>query len=203
LKVAATLFAQRGFESVSIAEIGYESGVTGPAIYRYFTSKEQLLASIFGHLHERFKEGLTAISARRLEGRDAIEALVDLQIDLAMEEPEKIKIANSEWQHLPGAEAAQLREASRGYLDAYLQRVRDVRPDLSPEEVDTTVHGLLALVNSIALRRNLDPPPPKVHRRLRLMALSVVFDAGFKENENVGNSKTGRPHQPNPDSSAR
>jgi len=53
LKVAATLFSERGYDSVSINDIGFAAGVTGPAIYRYFPSKEALLLSIYEHLYRR------------------------------------------------------------------------------------------------------------------------------------------------------
>ena len=61
LKVAAQLFAENGFDSVSINEIGIAAGITGPAIYRYFASKEALLVSAYKRLYERFSDGIGAI----------------------------------------------------------------------------------------------------------------------------------------------
>src|SRR5580698_9327869 len=43
LATAAELFAHRGFHGVSIDELGAAVGVSGPALYRYFPSKDAML----------------------------------------------------------------------------------------------------------------------------------------------------------------
>ena len=40
---AARLFAERGFAAVSTADLGDAVGMSGPALYRHFASKEALL----------------------------------------------------------------------------------------------------------------------------------------------------------------
>ncbi|MFI5953914.1 TetR/AcrR family transcriptional regulator [Cryptosporangium sp. NPDC051539] len=51
LAAAARLFRRRGFAQVGIDDIGAEVGLSGPALYRYFDSKQTLLAEIIiGHL---------------------------------------------------------------------------------------------------------------------------------------------------------
>ena len=47
LKAAARLFARRGFHAVGVDEIGEAAGVTGPAIYRHFGSKDEILGALF------------------------------------------------------------------------------------------------------------------------------------------------------------
>src|SRR5687768_4472400 len=89
LKVAATLFAGRGYDSVSINDIGFAAGVTGPAVYRYFPSKEALLVAIYQHLYRRNSEGLSSALAEGRSPAETLERLIDLQIRLATEEPEK------------------------------------------------------------------------------------------------------------------
>ena len=45
IMVAATdLFRERGFRETSLGDIGAAAGVSGPAIYRYFSSKGELLS---------------------------------------------------------------------------------------------------------------------------------------------------------------
>lgn len=43
---AARLFRRRGFDGVGIDDIGAEVGVSGPAVYRYFPSKQAILADV-------------------------------------------------------------------------------------------------------------------------------------------------------------
>lgn len=47
LDVAAQLFHERGFHGVGIDEIGRRAGVSGPAVYRHFKGKDEILATVF------------------------------------------------------------------------------------------------------------------------------------------------------------
>ncbi|MCW3040419.1 MAG: TetR/AcrR family transcriptional regulator, partial [Solirubrobacterales bacterium] len=47
LAAALRLFHERGFHAVSVDEIGEAAGATGAAIYRHFTGKEEILATLF------------------------------------------------------------------------------------------------------------------------------------------------------------
>jgi AcrR family transcriptional regulator len=175
LKVAATLFAERGYDSVSINDIGFAAGVTGPAVYRYFPSKEALLVAIYQHLYRRNSEGLARALAEGRSPAETLERLIDLQIQLATEEPEKIRIVASEERHLPEAEAEELDREVRKALRIWTDVVRQVRQDLSKDELDATVHAVLALINSISLRRKPTEVSARVRAHLRAMAQAAVF----------------------------
>jgi AcrR family transcriptional regulator len=153
LKVAATLFAENGFDSVSISDIGIAAGITGPAIYRYFVSKEALLVSIYDHLYKRFSKGITAILRREVSAVDSLEMLLEFQVDLAYEDHEKIRIVDNDGRHLTAKEAADFRVEHRRPLSVWIDLLGQARPDLTRIECEVTVHAVLALINSISLRR--------------------------------------------------
>jgi len=50
LEAAARLFRERGFESVTVAEVMNAAGLTHGAFYGYFKSKEDLIAQAFNHV---------------------------------------------------------------------------------------------------------------------------------------------------------
>jgi AcrR family transcriptional regulator len=166
LKVAAQLFAENGFDSVSINEIGIAAGITGPAIYRYFASKEALLVSAYDRLYKRFSEDT--------EPWEALEKLIDLQVTLAVEEPEKIRIVDSESRHLPVKEAAGFRAENRQQLSVWTDVLGRARPDLPRLQCEMTVHALLAMINSIANRRSQNWEPETVRNYLRAMAINAA-----------------------------
>jgi|SRR5271168_76388 AcrR family transcriptional regulator len=153
LKVAARLFAKNGFDSVPINEIGIAAGVTGPAIYRYFASRETLLVSVYHHLYQRYSNGITLILAEEISAWKSLEMLVDLQIAVAIEEPEKIRIVNSGQRHLPVDEAPNFRVENRRHLSVWMDLLGQARPDLTRRICEVTVDVVLALINPIALRR--------------------------------------------------
>src|SRR5215217_7431240 len=60
LRAAAQLFAERGSRAVGVDDVGAAVGVTGPAIYRHFASKDAMLAEMLLRISERLLTGGTA-----------------------------------------------------------------------------------------------------------------------------------------------
>src|SRR3954467_4926091 len=57
LQAAAQLFAERGSRAVGVDDVGAAVGVTGPAIYRHFASKDAMLAEMLLRISERLLDG--------------------------------------------------------------------------------------------------------------------------------------------------
>jgi len=57
LAAAARLFAERGFDGVTLGDIGEAAGVSGPAVYRHVAGKQALLGAILVDVSERLLEG--------------------------------------------------------------------------------------------------------------------------------------------------
>jgi AcrR family transcriptional regulator len=56
LEAAAQLFFERGFAGTGIDEIGAAVGVTGPAFYRHFESKQDLLVALVERAVSRLQD---------------------------------------------------------------------------------------------------------------------------------------------------
>ncbi|RPF21418.1 TetR/AcrR family transcriptional regulator [Myceligenerans xiligouense] len=69
LDTAADLFAARGFHGVSVGDIGAAVGISGPALYKHFTGKEDILGQCLLHASERLLEGARALAGAE-PGRD-------------------------------------------------------------------------------------------------------------------------------------
>ena len=52
LATAAELFAARGFHGVSVVDIGAACGISGPALYKHFASKDAVLAEMLVSISE-------------------------------------------------------------------------------------------------------------------------------------------------------
>ncbi len=72
--VATQLFAQHGFERVTLAQIAAAADVSVKTIFNHFGSKEDL----FFDRTEEFRDGLTATIERRAEGTTILQALREL-----------------------------------------------------------------------------------------------------------------------------
>lgn len=47
LDTAAAVFYEKGFHGASVDELGVRAGLSGPAIYRHFSGKNEILAALF------------------------------------------------------------------------------------------------------------------------------------------------------------
>ncbi len=73
---ATALFRRHGFGGVGIDEIGAAAGIAGPAVYRHFDNKEELLAAAIG----RAGAQLAASAAAALASPDDAVALQQLNV---------------------------------------------------------------------------------------------------------------------------
>src|SRR5437899_1722800 len=75
-RAAVELFAARGFDGVSIADIAAVAGVSQGALYRHYPSKDELGWALFSTAYLRTGAELDRIRARRAEFEPAVTAMV-------------------------------------------------------------------------------------------------------------------------------
>ena len=87
--VAARLFAEHGYDEVSIADIAVAAGVSEPTVYNYFPTKPDL---VFDRADEVLEKIRGAISRRdpQQSPADAMRSLVLEDIDRYVEEDEEL-----------------------------------------------------------------------------------------------------------------
>src|SRR5437763_17067182 len=82
LRAAAQLFAERGSRAVGVDDIGAAVGVSGPAIYRHFASKDAMLAEMLLRISERLLAGGTeCVAAAGAAPADQLRALIPCPAD--------------------------------------------------------------------------------------------------------------------------
>jgi AcrR family transcriptional regulator len=75
-RAALDLFAAKGVDGASIAEIAHAAGVSQGALYRHHSSKEELAWALFSTAYLRTGAELDAIRARESDFRTRIAAMV-------------------------------------------------------------------------------------------------------------------------------
>lgn len=60
LDTAMRLFAEKGYDNVSVRSVAREAGVASSLAYHYFDSKQRLFDAAIGHYAERCSEGMRA-----------------------------------------------------------------------------------------------------------------------------------------------
>lgn len=151
LDAAARLFAERGFHAVSIGELGAEVGVSGPALYRHFPSKEAMLEEILLGTSEYLLQGGQDIADAEHSSDDALlRALVDFHLEFALTHRDVIRVQDRELATLSDESNRRVRRLQRQYLNLWAEAAGRIRTSESPEDLQILMHGLFGLLNSTA-----------------------------------------------------
>jgi AcrR family transcriptional regulator len=176
LVVAAQLFAKHGFHGVTIADLGAAVGVSGPALYRHFPSKEALLAEMLVGISEHLLAGGQRLAASG-DPREVITALVEFQADFALREPELIVVQDRDLANLPSESRHEVRQLQRRYVEIWVDALRRLRPDLSEEAARVAAHGTFGLLNSTP-HTGRGPEAVTLLRRMAITALLALPPSG-------------------------
>jgi AcrR family transcriptional regulator len=172
LDTAAELFAARGFHGVSVSELGAACGISGPALYKHFPSKEALLAEMLVAISERLlAEGQQRVAAAS-SASGALASLVDWHVDFALRHRALIVVQDRDWSSLPADSREQVRSLQRSYVDLWAAQLRVSDPALGLDAARAMAHAAFGLINSTPHSGLL--PDEEMRRVLTAMALRAL-----------------------------
>ncbi|MGP3958700.1 SACE_7040 family transcriptional regulator [Nonomuraea sp. 3N208] len=148
LEAAARLFAARGFHGVSIEDIGGAVGVSGPALYRHFSGKDALLAEMLLDVSSRLRESAVAVATSAPDPRQALDALLNVQITFSIEQPALITVHDRELGNVPEPQRRQIRRLQRLYVEEWVTVLAELHPACPAARLRATTHAVFGLLNS-------------------------------------------------------
>lgn len=173
LATAADLFAERGFHGVSVHDIGAACGISGPALYKHFTGKDDLLAHCLTDISTRLlAEGMARSRAAGTPDA-ALDALIDWHVEFALENPSVIVIQDREWPHLSADVQSALRTLQLRYIDIWVDTLRQLRDDLDRPTARAVVQAGFGLLNSTP--RSARIPATAMAAHLHTMARAALL----------------------------
>jgi AcrR family transcriptional regulator len=175
VQAGVRLIAERGFRGVRLEDLGAAAGISGPAVYRHFPSKEALLVELLVGISRRLLDGGAAV-VERANPADALVALIEFHLDFALSEPNLIRIQDRDLENLPAAAKRQVRKAQRQYVEIWVGVLRRLNPTLGEDEARVQAHATFGLINSTphsasALSPSVALP---VLRRMAIAALTAA-----------------------------
>lgn len=172
LETAAELFASRGFHGVSVADLGAACGISGPALYKHFPSKQAMLAEMLVSISEE----LLRVGRERVAGTDepaaAVEALVGWHVDFALRHRPLIVVQDRDWESLPAEARERVRVLQREYVDLWASQLRLLDPGLDLPTARAMAHAAFGLINSTPHSGLL--PDEQMREVLTRMALGAL-----------------------------
>jgi AcrR family transcriptional regulator len=176
LDAAAKLFSTRGYADTGIDDIGHAVGVTGPAVYRHFESKQALLVAVLERAVEHSAAIVPRVHAEATSPQDALQRLVAQTVAACIADRELTAIYWQESRNLPQAPREHFERVQRKLIDEYAEILRGVRPELSPSAARMAVYAASALMRSVANRESR-LSEPELQRLLSTMASAALRSA--------------------------
>lgn len=147
LRSAARLFAERGYNGVSLEDIGAAVGVSGPAVYRHFAGKQALLGAVLVEVSENLVAGGTEVAEDAVGDDERMRALIAFHVDFALGHADVIRIHDQEVAHLADVDRAAVRRLQRAYIELWI-RTLDPLISATPDELRLRVQACFGLINS-------------------------------------------------------
>jgi len=161
LDTAAELFAERGFHGVSVHDIGAACGISGPALYKHFNGKGELLAASLTDISETLLKEGSARAAAAESPSEALDALIDWHVEFALRHPDLIVVQDREWTNLAPTARRDVRALQLSYIDIWVDTVQALRGDLGSTNDRATaraaVQATFGLLNSTPHSARIKP----------------------------------------------
>ncbi|MGY1708442.1 TetR/AcrR family transcriptional regulator [Geodermatophilus sp. SYSU D00758] len=149
LRAAARLFAERGARAVGVDDVGAAVGVTGPAIYRHFASKDAMLAEMLLRISERLLAGgAERVAAAGADPAEQLRSLIAFQVDFAVDNPALITVHDRDLGSLAPDDSARVRRLQRRYVEVWVAVLARLHPGEDAAACRARAHALFGLVNS-------------------------------------------------------
>jgi len=169
LRAATEVFAEQGFNSVTVAAIADRAGIGKGTVYEYFSSKDELLFAVFEWMNKGIFDrihGLIEVGGTTLE---RLRSLLDLGAQITREQMEMQAVVLDFWSASRGTRVEErYNQACLATFRSYRRLLADViregqtageiRSDVDPEAVATMVVAAMdGLGVQIFFDRELDP----------------------------------------------
>jgi AcrR family transcriptional regulator len=138
LDAAAGQFRASGYHNVAISDIADAVGITGAALYRHFSGKQELLAATLQDAVDRFK----VVAEQNYDSLDDLFAAISV---LSLQRREIGVVWARETVHLPDEVRDRLRSQVLEALTPVRTAIAAARPDVSPDVVDLMLYAVIAI----------------------------------------------------------
>jgi TetR/AcrR family transcriptional regulator, cholesterol catabolism regulator len=132
LRIAAELFATKGFKNTTVRDIAEAAGILSGSLYHHFDSKESMIDEVLSTFQEELFGKYDEILAGDADARTKLEQAVRVSFEAIDQHPQQVAIFQNEADYLGGFERF-------GYLAERNKQSRNVWMTLLTEGVETGV----------------------------------------------------------------
>ncbi len=156
MAAAAELFRERGFRETSLSDIGAAAGVSGPAIYRYFTSKGELLSVLIEEAAILWRATADEVLNEDTPAQVTLERLIDAAVTLQLRNGNLRDVFTKEYRSLDDDARRRVARIERVRMAEWVHLLSEVRPGLSDQEARAAVTMVDGMLRSITTLTDMD-----------------------------------------------
>ncbi|GAB3484732.1 TetR/AcrR family transcriptional regulator [Amycolatopsis cihanbeyliensis] len=175
LAAAAELFARHGFHGVGIDDIGAAVGISGPALYRHFRSKDAMLGEMLSSISQFLLDGGKARTEQAGAAKNTLVELVRFHVDFALRHPALITVQERNLANLTDPDRKQVRALQRRYVEVWVEAIQSAVHGLDEARARSAAHAVFGLINSTPHSRHL--PDEELAGLLGRLALGALHAA--------------------------
>lgn len=138
IAAAAALYARRGFQGASVADLAQACGSSKSLVYHYFPSKEDILYEVMAAHLDALVDA--ADDAMRVgDARERLRALARSFMSLYEGAQDSHKVLLNELDNLPGERRAEVVRKQRRIIAVVETLVREIRPEIGAVTLPVTM----------------------------------------------------------------
>ncbi|PPF46847.1 TetR family transcriptional regulator [Pseudoclavibacter sp. AY1F1] len=143
------LFFARGYNLVSIEEIGGAVGITASGVYRHFESKSGILAAACSRAAEYLGQVTRDVFAAVDSNEAALDGLIDAYVEAQLAHHKLLQVYIAESTNLGDEERERLLSLQRDHIEEWAGLLRAVKPQFSASEARCVAHAGFHVVDSL------------------------------------------------------
>lgn len=148
LAAAARLFAERGFERVTLEDIGGAAGISGPAVYRHFAGKQAVLAAILLDASEGLLAGGRDVVGSHPDAAATLRELIAFHVEFAVSNAAVIRVQDRDLDSLADPDRRRVRALQRTYVELWVEVLARLDPSAPVATLRSRAHAGFGLMNS-------------------------------------------------------
>ncbi len=147
LEIAAEMFAQQGFAGVTVDNLGAAAGVSGPALYHHFASKEAVLGEMLVGTSHHLLAGARELQ-ESLPADELLTELIATHVDFAVDHRALISVEYRDLNNASPEDQERVRLFQGRYVEIWVDALVHHRPGLTRMAGRPAVYAVLGLINS-------------------------------------------------------
>lgn len=147
LEIAAELFAQQGFAGVTVHDLGAAAGVSGPALYHHFDSKEAMLGEMLVGTSHHLLAAARALH-ESLPPDQLLAELIAIHVEFSVDHRALVSVGYRDLNEASPDDQDRVRLLQRQYVEIWVDALVDRHPGLTPAGARPAVYAVLGLINS-------------------------------------------------------